>query len=492
MKNIIGAILISVLSSVTTLVGYQYYINQQTSPVKDVVIKERMPAKQVRNPTNQRPYEIPSTTNTNTTNTNSGFTEAANIARPAVVHIQGGTGSRYEDMFGGGSSGSGVIVSLDGYIVTNNHVIDNATDIKVTLNDKRKFTAKVVGTDPSTDLAVIKIKNTELKDQELPVLEFENSEKVQVGEWVLAVGNPFNLTSTVTAGIVSAKGRNIDILEDNYSIESFIQTDAAVNPGNSGGALIDTEGKLVGINTAIITRSGRYEGYSFAIPSNLVRKVMKDLIEFGEVQRGFLGVTIEDISSEVAKKYDLGTLDGIYVKQVNEGSAAEEGGLEEGDVITHVNEVKVKTSPELQEQIALFRPGNKISIDFIRDGEPKTTELTLKNKANTTELGEKRKQKAFNSKDAVLSDMGIEARKLSENEIKQFKTQGVIITKIKKNSLIDETNMEKAFIITSINDKKIKDLDEFINTIYNAKGEIVLDGFYEEYPGEFSYVFDKE
>lgn len=489
MKNILGAILISVLSSVITLVGYKYYIDQQSSPVKDVIIKERMPSKQVRNPTNQRPYEIPSTTNTNTS---SDFIQAASIARPAVVHIQGGTGSRYEDMFGGGSSGSGVIVSMDGYIVTNNHVIDNATEIKVTLNDKRKFTAKVIGTDPSTDLAVIKIKSKELKEQELPVLEFDNSEEVQVGEWVLAVGNPFNLTSTVTAGIVSAKGRNIDILEDNYSIESFIQTDAAVNPGNSGGALINPDGKLVGINTAIITRSGRYEGYSFAIPSNLVRKVMKDLIEFGEVQRGFLGVTIEDISSEVAKKYDLGTLDGIYVKQVNEGSAAEEGGLKEGDVITHVNEIKVKTSPELQEQIGLFRPGNKISIDFIRDGEPKTTELTLKNSANTTELSEKRKKKAFNTKEAVLADMGIEARKLTEKEVKEFKTQGVIITKIKKSSLIDGTNMEQEFIITAVNSKKIETLEEFISAIYEAKGEIVLDGFYEEYNGEYSYIFDKE
>ena len=228
-----------------------------------------------------------------------------------------------------------------------------------------------------------------------------------MGEWVLAVGNPFNLTSTVTAGIVSAKGRNIDILDGTYDIESFIQTDAVVNPGNSGGALADTDGNLIGINTAIITRSGRYEGYSFAVPSNLVQKVMNDLIEFGEVQRGFLGVTIKDISDDIADENDLESMDGVYLQGVGEESAAEDAGLERGDVIVNVNGIPVKSSPELQEQVGLFRPGEKIDVIFLRDGELKSTDVILKNGDNTTELSEKRQEEPMSSRTTLLDELGI-------------------------------------------------------------------------------------
>ncbi len=478
MKNIIMAIVISVLSSGFTLGIYKYCIETPPSPVRDVIIKEGSYAKQVGHPN-----YYPDITNV------TSFKDAADLVRPTVVHIHSSSGDRYERFFGGESSGSGVIVSEDGYIVTNNHVISGAKEVTVTLNSKRTYEAKIIGTDKTTDLAVIKIKKRDLKDIKLPKLAFGNSDDVHVGEWVLAVGNPFNLTSTVTAGIVSAKGRNIDILDGTYDIESFIQTDAVVNPGNSGGALVDTDGNLVGINTAIITRSGRYEGYSFAVPSNLVQKVMKDLIEFGEVQRGFLGVTIKDISDEIADENDLKSMNGVYIQGVGEASAAEEAGLERGDVIIKVNGIEVTSSPELQEQVGLFRPGEKVAVVFLRAGKLKSTEVILKNSANTTSLDAKRKADRLSSKKTMLEDLGIEAQTLNNKELKDI--EGIIIVRIEKNSIIEQTNMEKGFIVTAVNSKKISNLEEFIEAIANAEGEVVLDGFYEKYPGDYSYVFDK-
>jgi len=479
MKNIIMAIVISVLSSVLTIGIYKNFIESPVSPVRDVIIKSDSYAKQVADPN-----YYPDITNV------TSFKDAADLVRPAVVHIHSSSGDRYEKLFGGESSGSGVIVSEDGYIVTNNHVISGAKEVNVTLNNKRTYSAKIIGTDKTTDLAVIKIKKKDLQDTKLPILEFGNSDNVYVGEWVLAVGNPFNLTSTVTAGIVSAKGRNIDILDGAYDIESFIQTDAVVNPGNSGGALVDSDGNLVGINTAIITRSGRYEGYSFAVPSNLVQKVMKDLIEFGEVQRGFLGVTIKDINDDIAEENELESMDGVYIQGVGDESAAKEAGLERGDVILKVNGINVKSSPELQEQVGLFRPGEKVAVIFLREGKLKSTDVVLKNQANTTSLDEKRTINKLSSKKTLLEDLGIEANTLNDKNFKDV--EGVFIEKINKNSIIEGTNMEKGFIVTAINSKKVKNLEEFIDAVTTAEGEVVLDGFYEKYPGEYSYVFDKE
>ncbi|BDS12919.1 S1C family serine protease [Aureispira anguillae] len=479
MKNVIMVLAISILSSGLTLGIYKFCIEKPVSPVRDVIIKEASYAKQVNNPN-----YYPDITNV------SSFKDAADLVRPTVVHIHSNTGGRYERLFGGESSGSGVIVSEDGYIVTNNHVISGAEEVTVTLNNKRTYEAKIIGTDKTTDLAVIKIKKRDLKEAKLPMLQFGNSDDVFVGEWVLAVGNPFNLTSTVTAGIVSAKGRNIDILDGAYDIESFIQTDAVVNPGNSGGALVDTDGNLIGINTAIITRSGRYEGYSFAVPANLVKKVMQDLIEFGEVQRGFLGVTIKDISDEIADENDLESMNGVYIQGVGEESAAEEAGLEQGDVIVRVNGIDVKSSPELQEQVGLFRPGEKIAVIFLRAGKLKSTEVTLKNGSNTISLGEKRNATQLASKSTLLSELGIEAKTLADKELKS--TNGVIITKIEKDGIIEHTNMEREFIVTAVNNTKIANLDEFMEAILEAEGEVVLDGFYKKYPGEYSYVFDKD
>lgn len=287
------------------------------------------------------------------------FVETADLVTQAVVNITVSSRSGYSPV----SGGSGVIISPDGYVITNNHVIESGGKVEVTLYNKRSYTAEIIGKDPSTDLALLKIKASDLQP-----LRYANSDEVQVGEWVLAVGNPFNLTSTVTAGIVSATGRNINILQGMYSIENFIQTDAVVNPGNSGGALVNMKGELVGINAAIMSESGGYEGYSFAIPSNLVRKIIFDLKEFGKPQRALLGVTIREVNEEVATNYQLSDVEGVLISTVGEGSSAEAAGLEKNDVIVGVNGVKTRSVSELQEQVARFRPGDSISIDIMRNG----------------------------------------------------------------------------------------------------------------------------
>lgn len=324
--------------------------------------------------------------NTNATTTTTiavpmiDFTSVAERTTPGVVHIkttsQGGSGLQGESWQGGGnggSSGSGVIISQDGYIVTNYHVIEGSTSIEVILNNRRNLQAQIIGTDPSTDLAVIKVNNTNLS-----YIPFGDSDKLRVGEWVMAVGNPFNLASTVTTGIVSAKGRNINILEDNMAIESFVQTDAAVNPGNSGGALVNLSGQLIGVNTAIATPTGYYAGYAFAVPVNIVRKVVTDIVEFGEVKRGFLGVSIRGIDGKLAQKYELDAVEGVLVATVNINSAAANAGIEEGDIILEVEGVKVNSAPELQERISLHRPGARVSLLVKRSGENIRKEVLLK------------------------------------------------------------------------------------------------------------------
>lgn len=286
------------------------------------------------------------------------FVATSNKITPAVANITAYRGSYRA------SSGSGVIISQDGYIITNHHVVEGASSYEVTLFNNRELKAKLIGSDPTTDLALLKV-----EAKGLEAVNFGNSDRVQVGEWVLAVGNPFNLASTVTAGIVSAKGRNINILEGEYSIESFIQTDAVVNPGNSGGALVNIRGELIGINTAIISESGGYEGYSFAIPSNLVLKVIKDLKEYGEVQRAILGVLIADVDDSFAREMDLPSVAGVRIRAVNAGTTAAKAGLRTDDVIIGINDVETRSMPELQEQIARYRPGDEISIEYIRKGK---------------------------------------------------------------------------------------------------------------------------
>jgi Do/DeqQ family serine protease len=347
------------------------------------------------------------------------FTRAAKLVTNSVVNIKATQSSKSSKNNGwgglspGASTGSGVIISSDGYIVTNYHVIEGANTLEVTLYNRRTYEADIIGKDPSTDLALIKIKK-----EKLSFLEFGDSDSTSIGEWVLAVGNPFNLTSTVTAGIISAKGRNINILEGNYKIESFIQTDAVVNPGNSGGALVNTNGALVGINTAIITQSGRYEGYSFAVPSNLVRKVITDLQEFGVVQRGFLGVTIEDVDEEIAADAGLKNLEGVHITQISPSSAADDANLKAGDIIIEINNVKVPTMPALQEQVARYRPGNQLTLKYFREGKIQTTNVTLKDKRNRTTLASKKKDK---KEVTSLGDLGVELRAISSEEKKDLK-----------------------------------------------------------------------
>ncbi|MBT8327249.1 MAG: trypsin-like peptidase domain-containing protein, partial [Bacteroidia bacterium] len=322
------------------------------------------------------------------------FVSVAEVSTPSVVHIKSTISTNgsnqqqfnpFEDFFNGPmfpqqrgpqvATGSGVIIKKDGYIVTNNHVVDGASKVEVVLDDKREYVAEILGTDPETDLALLKI-----EDDNLPFLNLGNSDELKVGEWVVAVGNPFNLTSTVTAGIVSAKGRNINLLRQKggeYAIENFIQTDAAVNPGNSGGALVNTSGELIGINTAIASQTGSYSGYSFAIPINLAKKIIKDLSDYGEVKRAILGVRIQDITQELADEKGLKGLSGVYIPNVSEGGAADKAGIKDGDVITQINGVVVDKSSVLQEQISKYHPGDKVTVTLIRDGKTKEIVTTL-------------------------------------------------------------------------------------------------------------------
>ncbi len=407
------------------------------------------------------------------------FIKGAAITAPTVVNIKVLETSNIKDFQGdlNTSTGSGVIISPDGYIVTNNHVIDEGNEIEVSLNDRRKFMAKVIGTDPSTDLALIKIET-----QNLPAIIFGNSDSLQVGEWVLAVGNPFDLNSTVTAGIVSAKSRNINILDNSASIESFIQTDAAVNPGNSGGALVNTNGELIGINTAIITRTGQYEGYSFAIPSNLVQKVIRDIREFGMVQRGFLGISIDNISDEMAKELSLSTLDGVYVRTVTGGGAGEEAGLTIGDIITSINGTVVKSMPEMQELVGRLRPGNILEIEYWHKGIKNNTKVTLRNSSNATST-------TTSKSDKILRKLGVELRELSQTQIKRIGHGGAMVNSVIKESIIGSSNMEPGFVITKINTSKIENIQDAIRVLEKADGKVVVEGLYEGYEGLYYYTF---
>ncbi len=411
------------------------------------------------------------------------FTLAAEVATPAVVNIKAMLEVDNGVFKGGsltGSSGSGVIASPDGYIVTNHHVVERSADIKVTLADKREYKARLVGSDPSTDIALLKI-----MANELPFVVFGNSDSVRVGEWVLAVGNPFNLTSTVTAGIISAKGRNINILGGGASIESFLQTDAAVNPGNSGGALVNSMGELIGINTAIITESGNYEGYSFAVPSNLVQKVVRDLREFGSVQRAYLGVNIEDVNSDLALQLGLPNANGVHVTRVNTDGAADEGGLRSGDVIVSINGTPTKSTPELQEIVGRYRPGESVTLDYWRNGSKSRTNITLKDSANSSRISRYKGNE-------LLDDLGIELRSITRAEQGRLGLKGAIVNSVLRGSLVYATNMQPGFILTRVNGSRVIDVGEAIEAIRNAHSNMVLDGYYEGEEDLYSYRFKKK
>lgn len=404
------------------------------------------------------------------------FTVAAELSVHAVVHVKTKTPMRaqrfggfddpfFEFFFGRPQqqqpqeapmqegSGSGVIISNDGYIVTNNHVIDNSKEIEVTLNDNRTFKAKLVGTDPNTDIALIKI-----DAEKLPVILFGNSDSLKVGEWVLAVGNPFNLTSTVTAGIVSAKARNINIINSQMKIESFIQTDAAVNRGNSGGALVNTRGELVGINTAIASQTGSYAGYAFAVPTSIVQKVVSDIRQFGVVQRAVLGVSMGDITDKLAKEKNLKTMEGAYVDEVVENSAAEKAGIKKEDVITKVNGVDIKSAAQLQEQIGRYSPGDKVSVTVLRNNKEITLNAELKNRQGNTSVV---------SSDVNTDVLGAEFKEVSAKLKNQFQLEYGIEVKSVSKGKFQQAGIKPGFIIVKINNQAIRSVDD-IESAFDA------------------------
>lgn len=414
------------------------------------------------------------------------FTQAAEQSVNAVVHITTEFASPvqyydpfYEYFFGRPqgtapvqqASGSGVIIRSDGYIVTNNHVIDKATKITVTLNNKKTYEGTLVGTDPSTDLAVVKINVKGLQ----PVA-FGNSDQVRVGEWVLAVGNPFNLTSTVTAGIVSAKGRSINILKGNsdkqiFPIESFIQTDAAVNPGNSGGALVNERGELVGINAAIASNTGSYSGYSFAIPVNIVKKVSDDLIEGGVVQRAFLGVNIREIDQTLADELKLKENTGVYVSSIVENGAAEDAGLKNGDIILSVGNVDINNGPELLEQIGKYRPGNKVDLRVKRTNEELLVPVTLRNMEGNT-------KKVDKTVIDLKASLGATFGKVEKEELKKLNiSSGVKIISISTGKL-SQIGIRKGFVITKIDEQEVSSPEELITKLESKKGGVLIEGVY--------------
>lgn len=363
------------------------------------------------------------------------------------------------------SGGSGVIISKDGYIITNNHVIDNASELTVTLSDERTYKAKLIGTDPTTDIALIKI-----EAEDLPTISFGNSEALRLGEWVIAVGNPYSLNSTVTAGIVSAKGRNLDVIPSQFRIESFIQTDAAVNPGNSGGALVNTKGELIGINTVIKSPTGSYTGYSFAVPSIIVKKVIVDLMEFGVVQRAMLGLGYNEINDAFLEQRgkELGVKEkgGLYIGSVDPNGAASEAGVKVGDILIDINGVKTNNSAQLQEEISKFRPNEKVNISVKRDGDVKHFEVLLRNKAGEAKLLEK------NSVD-VVAFLGGQFQDLNSKDLKSLKIEnGVQVVKVGEG-LLAKAGIKVGYIITHINGSPINtvsDLDRITQKVQSIDG----------------------
>lgn len=414
------------------------------------------------------------------------FTAAAARTVNSVVHVKTETKMQpvfnpWVDFFGYQqepqvqmSSGSGVIITTDGYIITNNHVVEGADKLSVTLNNNKTYEATVVGRDPSTDIAVIKV-----DERNLPAISWGSSEEVQVGQWVLAVGNPFELTSTVTAGIVSAKARNINLLserqtsEEIFPVESFIQTDAAVNPGNSGGALVNTRGDLIGINTAIASRTGVYSGYSFAVPASIARKVSDDLIKYGNVQRAFIGVKINDVTEEQAREKGLKDVNGVYVNALTSGGAAAESGMREGDIILKVGEKFVKNVPELQEQVSQYRPGDKISVSVWRDGKVQTVGVTLRNREGAAELEDFEASAA-----ATVASLGAEFVAPSQSELTALRITGGAKVQTLNTGKLKAAGIQRGFIITKVDSERVDSPEDLADVLKGKSGGVLIEGVY--------------
>lgn len=491
----IGMLLAALIGGLVALAGVSFLVKPQNAGTFD----EKQRASFV-NMLSGENFTIPDGIN---------FVASAQIVTPAVVHVKSQVAytprtqrDPIQEFFGfpdprggqvpgprGGnmpiSSGSGVIISPDGYIVTNNHVIEGATKVDISLDNNKRYEATIIGTDPTTDLALLKI-----DENNLPFVKFGDSDQTKIGEWVLAVGNPFDLNSTVTAGIISAKARNINILRDvenNLQIESFLQTDAVVNPGNSGGALVNLAGELIGINTAIATSTGTFAGYSFAVPSTLVKKVMDDLMKYGAVQRGLLGVSIQNVSPELAdyldKKFPVDQ--GVYVGGVNENSAGQEAGLKEGDIIISVDGKAVNNVSMLQEMVARKRPGDKVEVEYLREGKKNKVTATLKNFSGDTKIVKREVPKSY-------SFEGVQFEDLKDDQKTQLKISGGAVIKMNGNENWRKAGARNGFIITSvISDRgrtKINNAQELIDYLGKNSGqEVVVLGMF---PDGTEYYFE--
>ncbi len=502
-KYIFLTVLISMLTTMAVIFGYDKYQHNSNNP-------------------NFQSLNIPSNykyagfydDKGNPTPGPADFTQAAEAAIPTVVHIKTKTNPRqvsnnlpnqknpFSDLFGDDdlfnqffgqgngrqrmmpsmASGSGVIISDDGYIVTNNHVVAGADEVSVTLSNRKTYVAKVVGADPSYDLAVVKV-----DAKNLPYVIYGNSDDVKIGQWVLALGYPLTLDATVTAGIISAKSRSLGLNRDkngqrNMAVESFLQTDAAVNMGNSGGALINTNGQLIGINSAIASPTGYYNGYSYAIPVNIVKKVINDLIKFGSVQRGFLGAMFIDAGllneQEKQKENIPSSADGIYITDLTKTGAAIEAGIKKGDIIRKVNDVTINSGSELQEQLSNFRPGDKVKITVERNGTQTTYGVTLKNNAGNYDI-----VKA----DVMLDKLGADLVTLDPQKAKEYGLGGgVVVKKINEGVINDQTRMRDGFIITKADGKEVKSINELKAVVGNLK-QVTISGFYPGYSEPYDY-----
>ncbi|WP_344980569.1 S1C family serine protease [Compostibacter hankyongensis] len=484
LKNIATIVLISGATAVGSVFAYDHYFAKH----EDIYLTDsnRMPAHYVSYNSSEAADAV-------------DFSPAASVVIPATVHIKTKTpprevsaghsqqdpfggmfGNPFSDFFGGGSgghyyrpgqmaSGSGVIIAEDGYIVTNNHVIDGAREIAVTLNNNKTYKAKIVGQDPNTDLAVIKI---DAKD--LPYIVFGNSDQTKVGQWVLACGYPLNLQSTVTSGIISAKSRKLGINDEGINpIESYIQTDAAVNPGNSGGPLVDTQGRLVGINSAIASPTGSFAGYAYAVPSNLVKKVVNDILKYGTVQRAYLGIQLQQPNPskayQISYNGNSNEPEGVKVDEVTSNGGAVSAGLRKGDLITKIDDQEVHTQNELLSVIANYRPGNVVKVSYTRDGKEYTTRVTLKNENGTTDI----------VKAGILDVLGADFRELPEKYAQKLGISGgVVVVNIGSGLIRQQTDMHPDFIILKAGSTLIKSVDDLKEALQKQGNNVVLQGFY--------------
>lgn len=496
-KQTLTVVLISAVTSTAAMFGYDSFIRK---PNAIQVYNGKLPAS----------YAGFYDSNNNVPGQPVDFQPASQAGVPAVVHITTTIGSSqannnlpktrrspfsdffgddfFEDFFGGPqmrnmpqrASGSGVIISEDGFIVTNNHVIDQADEIKVTLNNKKQYKAKLIGTDPSSDLALIKI-----EEKGLNFLLYGNSDNIKVGQWVLAVGYPLNLETTVTAGIVSAKARTLGLNQrkSNSPIESFIQTDAAVNQGNSGGALINTTGELVGIVSAIASPTGAYAGYSYAIPVNIVKKIINDLLQYGTVQRAYLGISYLPENAPEAEKTKLNYKEGqgVLVMDVAKDGAMASTGIQTGDYITKINGIKVSNGSEMVEQIAGYKPGDKITVHYTRAGKESSTNITLKNKSGSYDI----------VKNSISDKLGATLQVLDSKKVKEYGVKGgIVVTKINSGLIDEQTRMRDGFVILKANGIEVKTIEEFNAAIAKPSRRILLEGFYPGYEGVYQYTIE--